>query len=311
LIASMPRRPLLAAVLAAAALAPAVVGMATPAQAQAQEDPREQSRAAFRRGVAQAQDGNYTAARDSFLEAYKLFAHPSILLNLGIARAHTGEWLEAEQDLVHFLADDGGARTEELASARAELAQTRSHLGTFRLRVAPDGARAMLDAHPIALIPGNFVEVRTTRGSHDLYVDADGYTPLDRPVVVAAERAPNVDVTLAPRGVSIATTTPGGRKTLGLFLAGGGAVAAAVGIFAGVEAASLAHDYNTPGSGSYQDPGTKSRGITFRTSADVAFVAALALGGAGAYFLLTSPAPAVPQARVVLGPGFGAISGTF
>lgn len=305
----MPRRPLLAAVLAAAALAPAVLGPARPAQAQ--EDPREQSRAAFRRGVAQAQEGNYTAARDSFLEAYKLFAHPSILLNLGIARAHTGEWLEAEQDLVHFLADDGGARPDELASARAELAQTRSHLGTFRLRVAPDGARAMLDAHPIALIPGNFVDVRTTRGSHDLYVDADGYTPLDRPIVVAAERAPNVDITLAPRGVSIGTTTAGGRKTLGFFLVGGGGVAAAVGIFAGIEATTLAHAYNTPDSGSYQDQGTKSRGVTFRTSADVAFLSALALGGAGAYFLLTSPAPATPQARVVLGPGFGAISGSF
>jgi hypothetical protein len=153
--------------------------------------------------------------------------------------------------------------------------------------------------------------VRTTRGSHDLYVDADGYTPLDRPVLVAAERAPNVDVTLAARGVSIGTTTTGGRKTLGLFLAGGGAVAAAVGIFAGIEALTLAHAYNTPDSGSYQDQGTKSRGITFRTSADVAFVGALVLGGAGAYFLLTAPSSKAPQARVVLGPGFGAIAGSF
>jgi iron complex outermembrane receptor protein len=88
------------------------------------EDAREQSRAAFRRGVGQAESGDYASARDSFTEAYRLFPHPSILLNLAIARAHTGQWLEAEQDLVHFLADDGGARPEELASARAELAQT-------------------------------------------------------------------------------------------------------------------------------------------------------------------------------------------
>jgi hypothetical protein len=293
----------------AAALAAAL--LASARRAGADEDPRERSRAAFRRGVAEAQEGNYAAARDSFLEAYKLFPHPSILLNLGIARAHTGEWLEAEQDLVHFLADDGGARPEELASARAELAQTRSHLGAFRLRVAPDGARATLDTHPIALIPGSFVEVRTTRGSHELYVDADGYMPLDRPVVVAAERAPNVDISLLPRGVATAVAPSDDRRTIGGFLVGGAVVFLGVGIFAGIEAESLAHSYNTPDSGSYQDPSTKSRGLVFRTSADIAFLGALALGGAGAYLLLTAPSPAPRGARLVLGPAFGGVAGSF
>src|ERR1700691_2784459 len=149
----MLRRLLLAA-------AAAVALVCIPSLAHAQND-RDRSRASFRRGVAQAEAGDYTSARNSFLEAYKLYAHPSILLNLGIARAHTGEWIDAEQDLVHFLADDGGAGSAELASARAELAQTRRHLGTFRLRVAPNGARAILDARPIAVIPGSFVEIRT------------------------------------------------------------------------------------------------------------------------------------------------------
>src|ERR1700722_2273172 len=141
--------------LAAATLATLV---ASAAPGHAQDDPKEQSRAAFRRGVSQASAGDYAGARDSFQEAYRLFAHPSILLNLGIARAHTGQWLEAEQDLVRFLADDGGAKPDELASARAELAQTRGHLGTFRLRVAPTGSRATLDAHAVAVIPGSFVD---------------------------------------------------------------------------------------------------------------------------------------------------------
>jgi hypothetical protein len=284
-------------------------------RAGADDDARERSRAAFRRGVAQAQDGNYVAARDSFLEAYKIFPHPSILLNLGIARAHTGEWLEAEQDLVQFLADDGGAQPDELTSARAELAQTRSHLGTFRLRVTPDGARAMLDAHPIALIPGAFIDVRTTRGAHDLYVDADGYTPVDQQVVVAAERAPNLDLTLAATGRPRATEGEG-RRTLGWFLVGGAGLAAGIGIYAGVEAESLAHGYDTPGSGSYQDASTKARGLVFRTSADVAFASALLLGGVGAYLLLSKPAttaqaPLAPRASVVVGPGFGGVAGVF
>jgi hypothetical protein len=299
----MLRRLVLAAAVAAALLASSQPG-------RADDEARDRSRAAFRRGVSQAHDGNYTAARDSFLEAYKLFPHPSILLNVGIARAHTGQWLEAEQDLVHFLADDGGAQPDELLSARQELAQTRSHLGTFRLRVSPDGARAKIDEHPIALIPGGFVDVRTTRGTHALDCEADGFATIHQSVVVAAERAPNVDLTLAAQGA--ARVAPGeGRRTAGWFLEGGAVMATGIGIFAGLTAESLAHGYNTPGNASYQDAATKARGIVFRTSADVAFLGALALGGAGLYFLLTPTDSTATQARVVLAPGFGGIAGRF
>lgn len=289
----------------------------------AQEDARERSRAAFRRGVAQAEAGDYVAARDSFEQAYRLFQHPSILLNLGIARAHTGQWVEAEQDLLHFLADDGGAQPDELASARAELAQTRQHLGTFRLHVAPDGARATLDARAIALIPGGSVDVRATRGAHDLHVEADGYAPVDRRVVVAGERAPDVDVELAPVEAADGEAPPPRlghpsepapsetRRTVGWFFAGAGAVAAGVGVYSGLEAISLANAYNTVGSGSYQDQGTKQRGLVFRTAADVAFVGAVALGGLGAYVLLTSPKPSKPRAALVVGPGWTGVAGRF
>src|SRR5580698_3754793 len=256
----MLRRLVLAAAIAAAFLSSTRVLLAQDVTDHA-GDPRERSRAAFRRGVSQAQEGNYAGARDSFVEAYRIFPHPSILLNLGIARAHTGEWLEAEQDLVRFLADDGGAQPGELASARAELAQARSHLGTFRLRIAPDGAHASLDAKPIALISGGVVDVRTTRGSHDLVVEADGYAAIDRQIVVSSERAPDVNITLRPTGAEVARSSPGeGQRTVGWLLVGGGIVAAAIGTYAGLQAISRANNYNTQGSGSYQDPSTKSRG---------------------------------------------------
>ncbi len=293
--------------LPAVAVATVLASSATPARAQ--EDPREQSRAAFRRGVAQAEAGDYTAARDSFLEAYRLFAHPSILLNLGIARGHTGEWLEAEADLVHFLADDGGARPDELASARVELAQARRHLGTFRLRVAPAGATATLDARPVALIQGSFVDVRATRGAHALYVEAQGYPPLARSIDLATERGPDVDIVLSARGESH-PAPDGSRRIAGWYFVGAGVVAAGVGTFAGLRAQSLASDYNTPGSGHFQDASTKASGIVFRTSADVAWLGALALGGVGAYLLLTPSAGSGAQARVVVGPWTG-LAGVF
>lgn len=300
------RRPLLLA----AAIAATIVLAAGAGSAQ--DDARERSRAAFRRGVTQAESGDYTSARDSFLEAYKLFPHPSILLNLGIARAHTGQWLEAEQDLVHFLADDGGARPEELASARAELAQTRQHLGSFRLRVAPDGARASLDARPIALIPGGFVDVRTTRGAHALRVDADGYASYGKTLNIAGEKGPDVDLSLRPAGEPPPPpANPGeGRRIGGWFLVAGAGVAAVVGTVAGFEAISLANEYNTLGETNFQKPGTKASGLVFRTSADIAFLAALGMGGAGAYLLLTAPDAQSPQARLLVGPWTG-IAGSF
>ena len=307
----MLRRLVLAAAIATALLSSARPLLADDVTDHA-GDARERSRAAFRRGVAQAQEGNYAAARDSFVEAYRIFPHPSILLNLGIARAHTGEWLEAEQDLVRFLADDGGAQPGELASARAELAQARSHLGTFRLRISPDGAHATLDAKPIALISGGVVDVRTTRGSHDLVVESEGYAAIDRQIVVTSERAPDVTITLRPAGAEVARPSGGGeaQRTAGWFLLGGGVVATAIGAYAGLEAESLANKYNTAGSGAYQDPSTKARGLVFRTSADVSFLCALGLAGTGVYFLLTARTAPV-NVQAVVGPGSAGLAATF
>ena len=293
--------------LVAATLA-ALVAAASPGRAE--EGARERSRVAFRRGVAEAGAGNYAAARDAFAEAYRIFAHPSILLNLGIARAHTGEWLEAEQDLVRFLADDGGAQPDELASARAELAQTRSHLGTFRLRVAPAGSRATLDARAVAVIPGTFVELRTTRGAHDLRVAAEGFAPVGRVIEVPGERGPDVDVSLrvGPPGAQVPPLD--GGRVAGWFLVGGGVVALGVGVYTGLQAQFLAGEYNSPGDAHFQDPATKASGLVFRTSTDVALLTAAALGGLGAYLLLTLPAPPGAQAGVVLGPWSG-LAGLF
>jgi hypothetical protein len=279
-------------------------------------DAREDSRAAFRRGVQQLEANDYANARDSFALAYKLFPHPSILLNLGIARAHTGEWLDAEQDLIHFLADDGGAPANEIASAHTQLAEVRKHLGSIRLRVTPSGAVARIDAHPVALIPGKFVDVRAVTGSHALHVEAAGHEPIDRTLDVDNAQVAALDVALVPSAKRGAERVDDGassqRPMIGFVLIGGGVVLAGLGVASGIHAKSLADDYNTPNSGSFQDASTKSSGLLFRTLADVAFASAIVAGGIGVYFLASSPSSTSgTQARVVVGPAFSGIAGSF
>jgi hypothetical protein len=284
------------------------------------DTPRDQSRAAFMKGVAESHQGHYTAARDAFLEAYKLFAHPSILLNLGIARWHTGEYIQAERDLARFLSDDGGASDEEIANARAALSAARQHLGVVRMRVAPDGARATLDGQPVALVPGAFADVRAVVGPTVLNVEADGYEPARRSLLVGHDDPATVDLALkalppgavAPGG-SPAVVDKGTRKLFGYGALGVAALTATVATISGFRAIALAHDYNTAGSGSFQDPSTKSTGIAFRTTSDVLFTTTLIAAGVGAYWLVfpLKSSPASGNTVLAVGPLAFTLRGSF
>lgn len=200
----------------------------TPSTAHAADDAREQSRAAFRRGAALFKQGDFAGARDAFAEAYKLFAHPSILLNLGIARSKTNEWVDAEQDLLRFLADDGGATPEEVQSARTALAEVREHLGTLKLKVAPDAAQATLDGKAIAVVPGGYSETRLPAGVHDLHLEADGYESVDQKIAVSKGKVTVKQVALfaARSGGGAAVAAGGGGEAAGAGAAGAGGGAA-------------------------------------------------------------------------------------
>ena len=256
------------------------------------DEPREESRAAFLRGVSEAHQDHFTAARDAFLEAYRLFPHPSILLNLGVARMRTGEYVAAEENLARFLTDDGGATRDDIANARATLDAVRRHIGTLRVRMSPPTARATLDGAPLRLTPSTFADVRAIAGPAELKVVAEGYVPVVRDVTISREQVVLEDVVLSPEAAVLppqgrgAPRSPERPRRVAWGLLGASGLLAVVGTIAGVDAISLAPDYNTPGSGHFQDPGTRSEGVAWRTSADVLLVTALAAGGAGAYLLL-------------------------
>jgi hypothetical protein len=250
------------------------------------DDAREGSRAAFKRGVEELKRGDYARARGSFLEAHKLYPHPSILLNLALARSKTGEWVEAERDLGRFVAEDAGASPDEIATARHLMSDVRKHVGTLRVRAVPASATVTVDGQPVALVPGVFVDVRVSEGVHALRAEAPAHKPTEQRVLAAGERSLDCDLRLVPVQAAVEVTddrrTP---RTLGFVLLGVSALSLGLGIWSGLRAQSLADDYNTPGNAGFQSADTRSEGVLHRTTADVAFVVALISAGVGAYLV--------------------------
>jgi len=279
------------------------IALLMPPAASAQDQPpgvvapdaRERSRAAFKRGVAQLKANDYQGARASFELAYSLFPHPSILLNLGVARLKKGDPVLAEQDLVKFLSDDAGSPPEELAAARDALAEARGQIGTMRVQVTPISARVAVDKKPVEIVrreaAGDLVaEARVKAGAHAISVEADGYVPQSRDVSVLARRDIDVKITLERK--EGAAPTPSGehsdtRTFIGYSLAGLAVVGAIAGGVCAFRAKSLADDYKTQGSGGFQDHSTRTQGITFRTAADVSFGVALLSAAAAIVLLFT------------------------
>jgi hypothetical protein len=267
-----------------------VVFAAPLARAQQGEDQaREDSRAAFRRGVSAVKQQHWTEARDDFLQAYKLFPHPSILLDLGVSRFHVGEFVASEQDLTRFLAEDTGAQPEELQTARSTLADVRKHLGTLRVRISPVGSTATLDDKPLSLVAGELTDVRVSLGSHSLEASAPDHDRWSGKVNVDGPEAKVVDLTLSPRGEQHAGGGVPAQRIGSFVLFGTGVALAGFGIFAGVRSIDLANQYNTPTEANFQNPATKSEGIAFRTAADVTLVIAGACVVAGIILYVTTP----------------------
>lgn len=294
----MQRRALLFAALIVTAITASTAvhagGQETPPAAQPDPKDREKSRAAFKKGVAQLRAQEWAAARASFEAAWSLYPHPSILLNLGIARLKTDDPVLAEQDLLRFLAEDPGAAPDELAGAREALAESRGRIGTIRVTASPKTARVVVDGKPVERVRAAesavIAEQRVKAGPHAVRVDADGYVPDERTVEAAAKADTEVDVALtSAKDTQPPVETSSTRKAIGWTLVGAGGVALVAGGAMALRAMSLSDDYGDASNPStFQNADVRSEGIAFRTGADVAVGVAVVCVAAGLVLLLTN-----------------------
>ena len=276
----------------------AALAVTSPAYA---DDAREDSRAAFRRGVAAIEKQDWATARNELEHAYELYPHPSILLDLGLARARTEAWVLAEKALVSFLTQDEGAAADEVETARRTLAEVKSHLGTMHLRVTPPSARVTVDGEPVAIADGK-ADVRLVLGEHRVHAEAIGWITQEQTVPVAAQGS-DAEVSLVAVDEPAPSGGPTAAQIVGFSLIGAGTVSVGIGIFAGVRALDLSHQFNTVGEARYQDPTAKSTGVTFRTVADVTLIGGADLAAAGIVVLLVVPKPQRPAPALAFGVG--------
>ena len=271
----------------------------------ADAESRERSRAAFRKGVAQLRAQDWAAARQSFETAWSLYPHPSILLNLGIARLRTDDPVRAEQDLVRFLSEDVGAAPDELAGAREALAEARTKLGTLRIAISPPTARVMVDGKPVETVHGAdpsasgvVADVRAKPGRHVVTIEAEGYAPARRELDVAARGEVNASIALAQVDAvkkPQPSHGPDTRAVVGWSLAGLAGAALITGGVTALRAKTLSNEYGDPSSARFQDHSARSSGIAFRTAADVALSVGILSGAAAVILLFTDLGKSSPD----------------
>lgn len=138
--------------------------VALPAWSQPADDPvTTQARARFKEGVEAFDKGKYEEARLSFLQAYTLKKHPSVLINLAQSTAKANHPLEAAGYFKQFLKESTGATPQQKKDAEKGLEEVRTKLGRIEV-VAPAGTEITVDDQRVGSAPLEPVDVEA--GTH-------------------------------------------------------------------------------------------------------------------------------------------------
>jgi hypothetical protein len=171
-------------------------------------DGREASASSVERGVLLRRERRDAEALEVFRQAYEQDPSPRLLAQVALAEQAVGAWVAAERDLVAALAQDDEWIESNRIYLEQSLATTREHLGT--LVITSDAPGAELAVNGERLGPVSTEHRRIATGPALLVVQAPGYHPAVRSVVVVAGQTLQVGFTLVPqspdRGHSMAST---------------------------------------------------------------------------------------------------------
>lgn len=194
----MNRPPLALAVFAASLLLPRL----SPAQPTAEA--AAAARAAFMRGVAEAQAERFASAAAAFEQSYNLNPTTVALYNLASATSRTGRLRQAIAAYERYLREGGATLpASRVRLVEASLNHLRGELATVVLRVVPPDAAVEVDGRSERPTEGR---LQLDPGAHVVTLTADGHAPFRHELTLAASSTQVVEARLAP--LPVAEPTP-------------------------------------------------------------------------------------------------------
>jgi hypothetical protein len=160
-----------------------------------------EARRHFKAGTKLYRDGNYPGALAEFEEAYRLKPGAGSLQNVALSQKGLFRYSEAATTLELLISRHGAELSDgERRAVDAALAELKALIASISLRVAPEGARVMLDGRQLTASEWATPLVLNV-GEHTLSADAPGYAPEKRVLRIAGGQR-EVPVALELRCVS-------------------------------------------------------------------------------------------------------------
>ena len=166
-------------------------------QAAAAQDDKARARVLFTEGVETFDRGDFSAALQSFKQAYRLAPHPAVRVNMANCFEQLGQYIEAIFNYQRFLAESGSnVDPAQRERGRACDRSTRAAGGALLIVLEPSDASLSIDDAPAGRGVGGSVQL--SAGRHVLRATKPGYEAFERIVEVEGGREQRVSLQLLP-----------------------------------------------------------------------------------------------------------------
>jgi hypothetical protein len=163
------------------------------ASAQDTQAARDKATSLAKAGAVLLDEGKLDQALELFEKAYKLDPAPVLLGHMAKVHERKGEFAKARELYERFLAQE--TDPDRIAKGRARLAEVLDRIpGKLFVTVFPEDAKLTIDRN--ATRPGSAVDLK--RGTHELEVNAKGYSPVRRTAEVLPGKETRLSVVLMP-----------------------------------------------------------------------------------------------------------------
>lgn len=193
---------------------PAAPAPATPAPASADPAPSatDDDTAAAKKYFQWAQSlykqARYSESIAKFEEAYRLKPHPTIFFNIGRCYEQLNDLPRALKNYRDYLRIAPDAKDRELVTdAIANLERRLKEQGVQQLAVLTDpaGARVTVDDKYVGLAP---LTLELKPGNHLVALSKEGFEPIEKNVVLAADKSMEMNVSLKTKSAEVSKPPP-------------------------------------------------------------------------------------------------------